>query len=107
MHASLHFRLPTYLRVYRPGNKGKVSETNVEPGMSRIYFLHFGMGTGKPRKLSQCLGRAPEIQKKTFLQFGTGTGNTRNHSRSSGRAQEIQETIPIVWDTNGKTQNSR
>ena len=40
--------------------------------------------------------------KKAFPVFGTGSGNTRNHSLSLGREREIQETIPVVWDGNGK-----
>ena len=38
--------------------------------MSGNHFLHFGTGTGKPKKLSQCLGRE----------------------------RKIQEVIPIVWE---------
>ena len=58
------------------------------PGMSRTHFFNFGTGTGKP--------------KKTFPMFRTWTGNTRNHSCRLGQEQEIQETIPVVWNANGK-----
>ena len=38
----------------------------------------------------------------TFWILGREQENQKKLSRCSGRKREIQETIPVVWDGNGK-----
>ena len=46
------------------------------------------------------------ISGNHFQNFETGTGKPKNLSWCLGRERDIQETIPVVWDGNGKTQIS-
>ena len=50
--------------------------------------------------LLSCIARRHE--RESLFAFRDGNGKTKKAFRCSGREWEIQETIPVVWDGNGK-----
>ena len=73
--------------------------------MSANHFFHFGTGTGKLNKLSQCSVQEQEIQE-TIPVAWEGNTKYKNPSRCSGRGQENKNFIPFKRDGNGKFLNA-